>query len=391
VPPHAGLVRVLLRMRAPLDVSDLRPDVQPLRHLCRRAEAALHHGGHCRVFDAGAIGRHFDCGDGAPPGSQALAVAAPAGVFLRARRRDPLLLAGEIRCARAADVRRHPDATDAVPRAHVAAKRHEEQTAAGGRERLDFATVSAPSSRGSVRAITGAPQSCAEETARVTSRPRVRLWLQAAVSYSNCSTPLAACSNIKNRDPIVMPFCTFCGAQAPDAARVCISCGTPFGSVDAAPPAIAPLDFTIHGDNLQVARIRLQPGQELYAEAGKMVYKQPAVEWETRMSGDTLGDKILGALKRTLMGESLFLTYFRAATPGEVGFAGDYPGRIQALALAAGQSILVQRDSFLCAQASVTLNIAFTKRLGAGFVGGEGFILEKLTGPGTAFIHAGGD
>ncbi len=161
-------------------------------------------------------------------------------------------------------------------------------------------------------------------------------------------------------------------------------------AVPAVPPVL-PLDFNIYGDNLQVARIRLQPGQELYAEAGRMVYKQPAVEWETRMSGETLGDKLLGALKRTLMGESLFLTYFRATTPGEVGFAGDYPGRIQALSLAAGQSILVQRDSFLCAQSSVTLNIAFTKRLGAGLVGGEGFILEKLTGPGTAFIHAGGD
>lgn len=158
-----------------------------------------------------------------------------------------------------------------------------------------------------------------------------------------------------------------------------------------ASPAAAPLDFEIYGDNLQVARIRLQPGQELYAEAGKMVYKQPAVEWDTRMSGDTLGDKIWGALKRKMMGESLFLTYFRAGAPGEVGFAGDYPGRIQAFSLAAGQSILVQRDAFLCAQASVTLNIAFTQRLGAGFFGGEGFILEKLTGPGTAFIHAGGD
>ncbi len=192
-----------------------------------------------------------------------------------------------------------------------------------------------------------------------------------------------------------MPFCTSCGAQAPDTARFCISCGTPFGAAAAAavppPIALAPLDFSIFGDNLQVARIRLQPGQELYAEAGKMVYKQPAIDWETRMSGETLGDKLLGALKRTLMGESLFLTYFRATTPGEVGFAGDYPGRIQAFALAEGQSILVQRDSFLCAQSSVTLNIAFTKRLGAGFMGGEGFILEKFTGPGTAFIHAGGD
>lgn len=140
-----------------------------------------------------------------------------------------------------------------------------------------------------------------------------------------------------------------------------------------------------------MARIRLQPRQELYAEAGKMVYKQTMIEWDTRMSGDTLGDKIWGALKRKVMGESLFLTYFHANSPGEVGFAGDYPGRIQVFSLAAGQSILVQRDSFLCAQSSVTLNIAFTQRLGAGLFGGEGFILEKLTGPGTAFIHAGGD
>jgi len=83
----------------------------------------------------------------------------------------------------------------------------------------------------------------------------------------------------------------------------------------APPPVHQPLDYTIQGDNLQVIRIRLQPGQELFAEAGKMVYKQPQVTWETRMSGETLGDKLLGALKRKLMGESLFLTYFRALMP----------------------------------------------------------------------------
>jgi uncharacterized protein (TIGR00266 family) len=153
-----------------------------------------------------------------------------------------------------------------------------------------------------------------------------------------------------------------------------------------------PLDYTIQGDNLQIARIRLQQGQEVYAEAGKMLYKTPSVHWETRMSGDSLGQKLLGALKRTVMGESLFLTYFRALNgPGEVGFAGNYPGRIQPFELKAGQSVLVQRDSFLAAQPSVQLNIAFTKKLGAGFFGGEGFILEKLTGPGTVFIHGGGD
>ena len=187
-----------------------------------------------------------------------------------------------------------------------------------------------------------------------------------------------------------MLFCTSCGTPVPDTARFCTECGVTVPVLSGEAPAV-PLDYEIHGDNLQVARIRLRPGQELYAEAGKMVYKQPSIAWDTRMSGNTLGEKIWGALKRKAMGESLFLTYFHANAPGEVGFAGDYPGRIQAFPLGPGQSILVQRDSFLCAQSTVTLNIAFTQRLGAGFFGGEGFILEKLTGPGTAFIHAGGD
>jgi len=153
-----------------------------------------------------------------------------------------------------------------------------------------------------------------------------------------------------------------------------------------------PLDYTIQGDNLQVARLRLKPGQEVYAEAGKMLYKTATVQWETKMQGNSIGQKIWGALKRTLMGESLFLTYFRAsANGGEVGFAGNYPGRIQVFDLNPGQSVLVQRDSFLCAQPSVQLNIAFVKKLGAGLFGGEGFILEKLTGPGNVFVHGGGD
>ena len=193
-----------------------------------------------------------------------------------------------------------------------------------------------------------------------------------------------------------MAYCTNCGNQMPDTARFCTKCGTAMGAIAATqgyatPMSVEPLDYTIQGDNLQVIRIRLKPGQELYAEAGKMLYKQPQVAWETRMSGTSLGEKLLGAVKRKLMGESLFLTYFRSSGPGEVGFAGSYPGRIQAFELAAGQSVLVQRDSFLVAQSTTQLNIAFTKKLGAGFFGGEGFILEKLTGPGTVFIHAGGD
>lgn len=171
----------------------------------------------------------------------------------------------------------------------------------------------------------------------------------------------------------------------------CGSCGRPADAGAAAPFQPEPLDYTIQGDNLQVARVRLKSGQEVYAEAGKMVYKTANVQWETRMSGNTLGEKLFGALRRSVLGESLFLTYFRADGDGEVGFAGNYPGRIQVFQLNPGQAVLVQRDAFLFAQPTVQLNVALVKKLGAGFFGGEGFILEKLVGPGAVFIHAGGD
>lgn len=193
-----------------------------------------------------------------------------------------------------------------------------------------------------------------------------------------------------------MAFCSHCGERMAPDARFCPKCGAGASGLAPAPVPASfapplPLDYTIQGDNLQVVRVKLVPGQELYAEAGKMLYKTPSVHWETRMTGASIGAKLWGALKRTMMGESLFLTYFRTHQGGEVGFAGNYPGRIQNFDLAPGQSVLVQRDSFLCAQSSVELNIAFVKKLGAGFFGGEGFILEKLTGPGTVFIHGGGD
>ncbi len=191
-----------------------------------------------------------------------------------------------------------------------------------------------------------------------------------------------------------MAFCTNCGAGLNENARFCPSCGRPSAGVGGAvapAAALEPLEYTIQGDNLQVARVKLKPGQEIFSEAGKMLYKTVNVQWESRMTGASLGSKILGALKRKLMGESLFWTYFRSDGPGEVGFAGSYPGRVQPFDLAAGQSVIVQRDSFLCAQHTVQVNIEFVKRIGAGFFGGEGFILERLTGPGTALIHGGGD
>lgn len=193
-----------------------------------------------------------------------------------------------------------------------------------------------------------------------------------------------------------MVFCTNCGTQATDNAKFCLNCGQPLGggagaySAQAAP--LTPLKYDIEGHNLQIARVHLQPGQEIYAEAGKMIYKSVNVDWATRVTGQSIGQKIIGAIKRKLMGESLFFTYFQATSvAGEVGFAGHYPGKIQVFELAPGQTIMVQRDGFLFAQASVTLDIAMVRRLGAGLLGGEGFILQKLTGPGAVFVHAGGD
>src|SRR5215212_10974967 len=104
-----------------------------------------------------------------------------------------------------------------------------------------------------------------------------------------------------------MTFCTNCGAQNADNARFCPSCGQSLvpGATPAAPVAYAvqPLDYTIQGDNLQVARVRLKAGQQVYAEAGKMLYKTPNVQWETRMQGESIGAKLWGAVKRKLMGE----------------------------------------------------------------------------------------
>src|ERR1700712_4467447 len=140
-----------------------------------------------------------------------------------------------------------------------------------------------------------------------------------------------------------MAFCTNCGTQVPDTSRFCVNCGVPIGGAPGAayPSAVQalPLKYDIEGHNLQIARVHLEPGQEIYAEAGKMIYKTANVEWVTRMSGQTIGDKILGAIKRKLMGESLFFTYFHTNMgAGQVGFAGHYPGKIQVFELIPGQT-----------------------------------------------------
>jgi uncharacterized protein (TIGR00266 family) len=142
----------------------------------------------------------------------------------------------------------------------------------------------------------------------------------------------------------------------------------------------------IIGDDMQAVVITLGAGDEVRAEAGAMTYMTDGITMDARMEGG-----ILGGLKRTLLaGESLFLTFFRSAVPGaKVAFSGPYPGKIIRMPLN-NAAVLCQRDSFLCASGQIDINVEFTKRLGAGFFGGEGFILQRLEGTGDVFIHSGG-
>ena len=146
------------------------------------------------------------------------------------------------------------------------------------------------------------------------------------------------------------------------------------------------ISHEILGDDMQAVVLSIGVGDVVRAEAGTLMYMTEGVEMDAKMEGG-----LLGGLKRKLLaGESLFITYFKGATNGsKVAFAGPYPGKIIHVSLA-GETLLCQRDAFLCATGDIDLSIAFTRRLGAGFFGGEGFILQKMEGRGELFIHSGG-
>lgn len=157
------------------------------------------------------------------------------------------------------------------------------------------------------------------------------------------------------------------------------------------------IDYRIIGDDLQYIEIELDPGEMIIAEAGAMMYLAPGVQMETQLGDPSQDQGLLGKMwsagKRALTGESLFMTTFTGRGPGkqQAAFAAPYPGKIIAMDLAQlGGELLCQKNSFLCAARGVSIGIAFTKRLGAGLFGGEGFILQRLSGDGLAFVHAGG-
>ena len=157
------------------------------------------------------------------------------------------------------------------------------------------------------------------------------------------------------------------------------------------------IDYHITGDDMQFVELELDPGESVVAEAGDMMYMEHGIEMDTifgdgSRSGGVM-DRLLGAGKRLLTGESLFMTVYTNNGSGKkkVAFAAPYPGKIVPVDLSQnGGTLICQKDAFLCAAKGVSIGIAFQKRLGVGFFGGEGFIMQRLEGNGLAFFHAGG-
>jgi uncharacterized protein (TIGR00266 family) len=214
--------------------------------------------------------------------------------------------------------------------------------------------------------------------------------------------------------------CANCGAQLAPNARFCTTCGTPVAA-DAPAPSTAPeagyqtgeftnqpgqrldlpepsvtmrgrgttgMEYKVIGTTLQAVVLELDPGETVYSESGGMAWMSGNIVMQTTGRGGGLG----GMFKRAISGESLFLVeYTSQGGKGIVAFASDFPGKIVPVNLGPGQQMIAQRQAFLCAEKNVTLDVHFRRKLGAGFFGGEGFIMQKLTGPGVAFVCLDGE
>ncbi len=148
------------------------------------------------------------------------------------------------------------------------------------------------------------------------------------------------------------------------------------------------IDYKIYGDDMQIVEIELDPAEGVRAEAGAMMYMEQGIEMQTSTGGG-----IFKGFKRAITGESFFITTFlnNGGRKSKLAFGAPYPGRIIPLNLnQLGGRFICQKDSFLCAARGIEVEVAFTKRIGAGLFGGEGFILQRLEGDGLAFVHAGG-
>lgn len=147
------------------------------------------------------------------------------------------------------------------------------------------------------------------------------------------------------------------------------------------------MDYKIEGTVMQTLEVNLRQGESIYTESGGMAWMRGNISMETNTRGG-----VMSGLGRALAGESLFMTTYTCQSPdGLIVFTPEVPGKVLDVSLAPGQSLICQKDSFMCAQDSVKLEMHFRKKLGAGLFGGEGFILQKITGPGMAFIEIPGE
>jgi uncharacterized protein (TIGR00266 family) len=162
----------------------------------------------------------------------------------------------------------------------------------------------------------------------------------------------------------------------------------PDATVTAAGKGVTGMEYKIIGSTLQAVILELDPGETVYSESGGMAWMSSNIIMNTSGRGGGLG----GVLKRAISGESLFLVeYTSQGGKGFVAFASDFPGKIVPVNLSDGQQLIAQKQAFLCAEKTVGLDIHFRRRLGAGLFGGEGFVLQKLTGPGVAFVCLDGE
>lgn len=158
------------------------------------------------------------------------------------------------------------------------------------------------------------------------------------------------------------------------------------------------VDYEIFGDDMQIVEVELDPSETVIAEAGAMNYMEDGIEFETKMGDGSkpnggIMDSLLHVGKRVLTGESIFMTHFSNQGQGKkrVAFAAPYPGKIIPIDMNdIGGELICQKDAFLCAAFGTSIDIALQRKLGAGFFGGEGFILQRLRGDGKAFVHIGG-
>jgi uncharacterized protein (TIGR00266 family) len=159
------------------------------------------------------------------------------------------------------------------------------------------------------------------------------------------------------------------------------------------------VDYKIIGEDIQIVEIELDPNETVIAEAGSMLFMEDGIQFETKMGDGSQPEqsflgKLMTAGSRVLMGESIFMTHFtnRGVGKRKVAFAAPYPGTIRAVDLARinGNTLIVQKDAFLCAALGTSMTMHFNQKFGVGLFGGEGFILQKIQGDGMAFIHSGG-